>query len=803
MKILLVFKTHFDIGFTDLAANIVDQYAGKMLSEVIETCGATADMGPLKYEWTMPSWPLTVMQQAEPQKRKALDRLVKDGQIAFHALPFTTHFDFGGVEDAIYGLRYAGQLAEEYDLPLPISAKMTDVPGHGRLLPSILAGAGVKFLHLGCNEFATPPDVPLLFHWQGPDGARVLTMYGAGGYGSQLTPPEGWPFPVWMALMHTHDNCGPQSADMLRAMVEEARCKYPDAEIVCGTMDDFYRELSACDLSGVPLVSGDLADTWIHGAGTYPAEVREVRRARHTLAAANIAAALSGADGAAVAAHTDAAYDDLILFDEHTWGLDVKTWLPADRAYDKEGFSKAKQTVPYRLMERSWDEQRSRAARAEKAVEETVALAETDGAPLCALNPNGVPFTGWVRADTGENICGEHCVYVKDIPALAAVPLSEQQTAAPLHLAGDVIQNHRYRLKIDLTRGKITELFDKKLDRALLAERDGVGVFEYRYDRYGSDDLTEYLRAYAYRFSDWGVRDNGRDNYPECPHVTCLPTFNGLSIDGATVSLHYTGTGHADFGDAARLTVSVALPPEGEELFVRVSLENKAETAFVESGTLALPMAADAPRWRINKNGDMLDPATDIVPRANHALYCVEEFACAETDAGGLCCVTHDVPLCAIGETGVYAYRPQYEEHAPILYWNLFNNMWGTNFPQWIGGDFTFDFTLFGYEAGDESAVYGRALSLTRGARALAIAPAESGLALPDGVQVSQYLAQPDGSALLRLRDTALQSRTAVLRAPGRRILPVDLRGTPCGEETENEISFDLPAFGIRSFILR
>ena len=28
MKIILVFKTHFDIGFTDLASNVIDQYAG-------------------------------------------------------------------------------------------------------------------------------------------------------------------------------------------------------------------------------------------------------------------------------------------------------------------------------------------------------------------------------------------------------------------------------------------------------------------------------------------------------------------------------------------------------------------------------------------------------------------------------------------------------------------------------------------------------------------------------------------------------------------------------------------------------
>ena len=35
-----------------------------------------------------------------------------------------------------------------------------------------------------------------------------------------------------MALMHTQDNCGPQTSDILTGLVEKARRAYPDAEIV-------------------------------------------------------------------------------------------------------------------------------------------------------------------------------------------------------------------------------------------------------------------------------------------------------------------------------------------------------------------------------------------------------------------------------------------------------------------------------------------------------------------------------------------------------------------------------------------
>ena len=60
-KVFLVFKTHFDIGFTDLSSNVIRQYSTTMLSDVLNTVRATEDMGKLKYVWTMPAWPLKVV----------------------------------------------------------------------------------------------------------------------------------------------------------------------------------------------------------------------------------------------------------------------------------------------------------------------------------------------------------------------------------------------------------------------------------------------------------------------------------------------------------------------------------------------------------------------------------------------------------------------------------------------------------------------------------------------------------------------------------------------------------------------
>ena len=375
MKIILVFKTHFDIGFTDLASNVIDQYAGSMLEQVIETCKGTQKLGKRHFVWTMPAWPLWhIVNHSEPKLRKELDELIENGQVVWHALPFTSHTDFATPGEYLRGFTYSRLLAERYHKPCPIAAKMTDVPGHSVMLPDLLSQAGIRFLHLGCNEFATPPEVPELFYWQAPGGRRVLTMYSRGGYGSGLIPPKSWKYPVWMALMHTTDNSGPQSADAIEHMVKEIQKTYPDAEIVCGTMDDFYRELETCDLSDVPVLQKDMADTWIHGVGAYPKEVgvlRKDRKMAETMEAiwANLLLADTPLDAEKeeeISKLWDAYYHQITMFEEHTWGADVKTYMGPNRVYKKEEFQEAKDSDTYRFMERSWEEQKERYGRAIK-----------------------------------------------------------------------------------------------------------------------------------------------------------------------------------------------------------------------------------------------------------------------------------------------------------------------------------------------------------------------------------------------------------------------------------------------------
>ena len=49
MKIITVFKTHVDIGFTDLPQKVLEKYSTQMLVDAVTTCEQTADN--IKEDW--------------------------------------------------------------------------------------------------------------------------------------------------------------------------------------------------------------------------------------------------------------------------------------------------------------------------------------------------------------------------------------------------------------------------------------------------------------------------------------------------------------------------------------------------------------------------------------------------------------------------------------------------------------------------------------------------------------------------------------------------------------------------------
>lgn len=748
-KIIVVFKTHFDIGYTELAEEVIERYGKGMLKDVVITCEATQDNEEgRRYVWTMPSWPLIQSissSNVDPAVAERAKSLISDGQIVWHALPFTTHTEFCGLEEFTRGLYFSRSLSIEYNRA-PVSAKMTDVPGHTWILPSILYKAGIRFLHLGCNPGCMPPDVPRLFYWEGPDGNRVLTFYSKGAYGSSLIPPEDWPFPIWLALIQTNDNVGPQEPGIIDEIIREVGKESPDTRVLIGTLDDFYNALSQY-LHDIPVVRADLSDSWIHGVGTYPREVSCLRNLRERLLNSEKAFSLGRIFGLfcmneqhMYVYEFKKAFEKSLLFGEHTWGLDVKTTMKGNRHYKKDQFLKNKTTPLYKRMEQSWDEQRQRVGDVQEIIEKIepeifnklTGEIDIEGPRFAAFN-----FLGWKRdawicidqyksmihdkhlidQDSGEEIqivCihGSLQAFVKNLPAFGYKTLIPAEGAGSITLSkkiycsaqAGIIENKQYRIQVDKRNGVISSLVDKTTGKEWVDGEKALGFGQYRYDIYGHEDITEFIRSYTYRFYAWLVDDLGRINYPEQKHLVFLPECftieeeQGIGYCSLKLKSVIQNESYIKYGNASTIAITITLYENTPYIDLEYQLEEKEETSYIEAGHFVFPICLKNPQFSINKLGSVIDPSTNIVKGANHMLYCCESWVDMSDGKDGMTVIAYDTPLLSLGDEGIYKYRREYQESEPVLYFNAFNNGWGTNFPQWMGGDLKYKFRFIPHQ---------------------------------------------------------------------------------------------------------
>ncbi len=208
----------------------------------------------------------------------------------------------------------------------------------------LLAEAGVTFLHLGVNPAWPVPEVPAVFRWRSPDGAEVVVAYQAGGYGGDVVVPG---CPDVLAFLHAGDNLGPPSADEVVAAHADLAQRYPGAAVQGSTLDAFARALAASGaVADLPVVTAEIGDPWLFGAGSDPSKVSAYRTALRARREASDTVR-AGADRS------------LLLVAEHTWGLDQKESLPDAVRWDRAGLAELRSTDAGRHFEASWAEQRA------------------------------------------------------------------------------------------------------------------------------------------------------------------------------------------------------------------------------------------------------------------------------------------------------------------------------------------------------------------------------------------------------------------------------------------------------------
>ena len=190
-EVYVVPITHHDLGYTDTIENVMNLY-DNFFDDVLRFCEETEDWAhESKYRYTVEgAWSIQhYVEHRDEETRRKLGKYIKEGRIEVGAL-FGNQIDALCSHEQLIRLMYPSfRFQRDYGASIR-TGSITDVPGLAWGLPTVMAGAGVKYFFAGLptyfewgrNDIHTFWDEskilrkgrPDAFYWQGPDGEKVV-----------------------------------------------------------------------------------------------------------------------------------------------------------------------------------------------------------------------------------------------------------------------------------------------------------------------------------------------------------------------------------------------------------------------------------------------------------------------------------------------------------------------------------------------------------------------------------------------------------------------------------------------------
>lgn len=874
-EIVLVFKSHYDIGYSDYAEGVLQKYAAVSIPDALDLIDKSKILPKdRQFVWTIPGWPMKEdLDRVNPAIKTRTEAALKNGNFVIHALPFNIETESCDPEMLVRGMNIASTLSRKYHFPLPRDAKQTDVPSHSWILPGLLKHAGVDFLHIGCNYTSGAPELPLLFWWEGPDGSRLMTMYYAPAYGTQLMPPSDWKHKTWLALMVKNDNEPPPTLKEVQDLIAEAHRRAPNATIKIGRMSDFYDDIMK-EHPQLPVVRGDMPDTWIHGYMSMPREVKasgSVSKDLLALESLNTLYKLWTPNGYDISRTLSDAYTNDLLFDEHTFGLSMSYFQNGVWAYG-DTFRLNRAGGMYDDIERSWHEKADRVFDAEKVIvpslkrqlREMASEVNVVGKRIFVYNDlpwerSGIVTVKESSADnpgtmvkdlrTGEIFALSNKdnllrFVARNIPAMGyrtyiilnggasagivspTVQASPQPDASgedpKTDEAANSIENRYYKIQFDPAKGCISSIVEKKTGKEKVDTHSEYGFGQYLYERFCKSDMDTYNLSYTKPYgSHASDAEFCRPSLPEGPHVTVRGGTAKMvfSKDATGISATMVFTPSKDLPH--NYSITVTLPEDAPGIELVWGINGKPAEPWPEAGWISLPFNVNNPSFKLGRLGAVADPSKDFIKGSNFD-YCFLNTGMAVIDGAGngFGLSSPDAPAISMDRPGLWKYSRYFIPQRPNVFINLYNNLWGTNFTEWVEGTWSVKMKLWNVDQfNNEQSIITPSEAFSAPLKAVLVdgnggklPVTASGIQLSmRGVLVTAFGKNPDGEGtILRLWEQAGNSGKCIVTLPEHSSFTAarfcDLRGQFVGQPfriIDGKIETDMKAYQPVSVILK
>jgi len=527
-------------------------------------------------------------------------------------------------------------------------------------------------------------------------------------------------------------------------------------------------------------------------------------------------------------------YDDMMLYDEHTWGM----WCTASDPYKpitaqhwqvKANFAHDAARATDRLLDEGLDGLGHLIATGtHRAIAIFNPLSWPRTAPVQIILPREVvssigPFS--LHSDKGEvvpyQVVESHhggsltlALLAEDVTAMgyrtySLVPSEPaRENAGQVHVDGHCIENRYYRLVLDPRTGGITSIYDKELGIELV-------------------DANSPYRLNQYVYDSGEPPTNGRFS-PESADIH--PGSHGAiwsSLVAVTKCRTFRDLRPSDPAAKGRSS-TYATPWIRQEVILydrlkRIDIVNrlyKEETLDKEGAYYAFPFSVPQGRFRVEIAGAAMAPGLDQLPDSCHDWHAVNSWLDISNANYGLTWSSREVPVVSIGDINTGKWQTSLDLNNSTFFAYLMNNYWDVNFKERQGGDFVFRFALtsHGPDWDDtKSTHFGRSFCtalqpILLPARQVGSLPAHGysfcQIDKPNVVILAYKRAEDGDGYIVRLLELLGEQTTVRLHLPGLRmasahrasiveqdIEPLDISG--------NDVSVVVPPFGIETLRFR
>ncbi|QJD84603.1 glycoside hydrolase family 38 N-terminal domain-containing protein [Cohnella herbarum] len=837
-EVLVLHHSHLDIGYTH-AQPILLELQKRYIDEALQLCELTEQWEERdRFRWTCESsYPVLLwLETAGPEQVERMKRYLNNGQLSLsasflHATPLCT------AEEMTRMLQPIAQLRSRFGIEMK-TAIHHDVNGQPWPYGQLLLDAGIDFFIMGINIHfgGFPLARPGAFQWQVPDGRKLLAFNGehyslfsqvcdvnatdtgimAEGLAKYLAKIEAnpdYPFDfVYLTATNLplYDNNPPdrELAELIRRWNAEG--SEPSITFVT---PELLRERVNAKKELLQEHAGDWTDYWNFGSGSAAKETKLNRRTKQGMKAVDLLDSFEKIDDVSYDRIKKQAWEQIMLYDEHTWGVFHSISEPNHSNTDIQWMHKAHYAYQANSLTGFL-----LGTQMERLAGNPPQSEEPEG--LLLANPSSVPIAYDIQIPSSFRASGRHLAAdrmrhvlmnnernplhtsygIVELPPFSwrKIPFRDLKPAEPsdwieafpgqTEINGEgpwerevVVEEGRietpfHRLRFNLITGRITSLFDKKNDWETLDLSSPWSLFQYVQETvdptfHPNDrnaifprDVAKGNEGISVWNHDWKARRQTYSRLISCRverGANCASLFLKWEAPGVE-ELEQRITLFGDRGDI-----------ELKASFLKEDITTPEGTYF------AFPLNLKKWRCHYDTAGQFAEMDAQQLPGVCRDYLTVDKSVSVADEEHGVTLVCVDAPLVQVGDFhfGKEQKHVERRDNPLLLAWPM-NNYWDTNFRARQPGFNTFTYVLSTFREFDPAATMAKAVQAVTpviSIPAVVCAQEEAGrfieLSGDEGVQLFDVKPSEKGSGILiRLGNCTDGETQARIGFPGRTI---------------------------------